>query len=138
MKNFGLQRLYLVSPSCDMRAASVYASHGADILKDAEVVTLAKVRKAHDLLLATTAIKARRGANVGRTTVKPEEVVARVVAAEGLSVAEPWKVAPIRSGGQELPRILAPVARPFSLLSPAVVRFDLVGSSAVDYHAVID
>lgn len=86
MKNFGLQRLYLVSPSCDMRAASVYASHGADILKDAEVVTLAKVRKAHDLLLATTAIKARRGANVGRTTVKPEEVVARVVAAESASM----------------------------------------------------
>jgi len=35
MKNFGLKRLYLVSPNCDMRAASVYASHGADVLKDA-------------------------------------------------------------------------------------------------------
>ena len=86
MKNFGLQRLYLVSPSCDMRAASVYASHGADILKDAEVVTLAKVRKAHDFLLATTAIRAKRGANVGRTTVKPEEAVARVVTAESASM----------------------------------------------------
>jgi TrmH family RNA methyltransferase len=86
MKNFGLQRLYLVSPKCDMRAASVYASHGADILKDAEVVTLSKVRKTHDLLLATTAIKARRGANVDRTAVRPEEAVGQVVAAESASM----------------------------------------------------
>ena len=42
MKNFGLRSLYLVDPRCDMRAASVYASHGSDILKDAEVVTLAQ------------------------------------------------------------------------------------------------
>jgi TrmH family RNA methyltransferase len=86
MKNFGLKRLYLVSPNCDMRAASVYASHGADILKNSEVVTLAKVRKTHDLLLATTAIRARRGANVSRTAVKPEEAVAQVVAAESASM----------------------------------------------------
>ncbi len=86
MKNFGLRRLYLVEPNCDMRAASVYASHGADLLQDAEVVTLAKVRKAHDLLLATTAIRARRGANVSRTAVKPEEAAARAVAAESASI----------------------------------------------------
>jgi tRNA/rRNA methyltransferase len=86
MKNFGLQRLYLVSPNCDMRAASVYASHGAEILKEAKVVTLAKVRKTHDLMLATTAIKARRGANVSRTAVKPEEAVAQVVASESASI----------------------------------------------------
>jgi len=81
MKNFGVRRLYLVDPKCDMRVASVYASHGSDILRDAEVVTLAKVRKANDLLLATTAIRARRGANVARTAVKPEEAVARILAA---------------------------------------------------------
>jgi TrmH family RNA methyltransferase len=86
MKNFGLQRLYLVSPNCDMRAASVYASHGADILKDAVVITLAKLRKTHDLLLATTAITARRGANVSRTAVRPEEAVARLVAAGSASI----------------------------------------------------
>jgi tRNA/rRNA methyltransferase len=86
MKNFGLRRLYLVDPKCDMRAASVYASHGADVLKGSELATLSKVRKAHDLLLATTAIKARRGVNVGRTTVKPEEAVAQVVAAESASI----------------------------------------------------
>jgi len=86
MKNFGLRRLYLVGPNCDMRAASVYASHGADILKDAEVVTLAKLRKTHDLLLGTTAIRARRGANVGRTVVRPEEAIMRVVGAKSASM----------------------------------------------------
>jgi tRNA/rRNA methyltransferase len=86
MKNFGLERLYLVDPRCDMRAASVYASHGADILRDSKVVTLTKVRKAHDFLLGTTAIRAKRGANVSRTTVKPEEAVARVVGADSASI----------------------------------------------------
>jgi tRNA/rRNA methyltransferase len=86
LKNFGLRRLYLVDPKVDMRAASVYASHGADILKDAKVVTLARVRKTHDFLLATTAIRARRGANVSRTAVKPEEAVTRILAAESASM----------------------------------------------------
>lgn len=86
MKNFGVRKLYLVDPMCDMRAASVYASHGSDVLKDAEVVTLAKVRKSHDFLLGTTAIKARRGANVSRTAVKPEEAAARLAVAESASI----------------------------------------------------
>ncbi len=86
MKNFGVERLYLVGPRCDMRAASVYASHGSDILEEAEVVTLATVRRTHDFLLATTAIRARRGANVGRTTVKPDEAVARMMVADHTSV----------------------------------------------------
>jgi tRNA/rRNA methyltransferase len=86
LKNFGVRRLYLVDPKVDMRAASVYASHGADILKDAKVVTLAKVRKIHDFLLATTAIRARRGANVSRTAVKPEEAVTRIFGAESASI----------------------------------------------------
>lgn len=86
MKNFGLTRLYLVDPNCDMRAASVYASHGAEVLKEAEVVTLAKVRGNHDLLLGTTAIRARRGANIGRTAVKPEDAVSLALAAESASL----------------------------------------------------
>jgi tRNA/rRNA methyltransferase len=86
LKNFGVQRLYLVDPKVDMRAASVYASHGADVLRDAKVVKLAKVRKTHDFLLATTAIRARRGANVSRTAVKPEEAVERILASESASV----------------------------------------------------
>jgi len=86
MKNFGVERLYLVDPNCDMRAASVYASHGADVLAGAKVTTLARVRKAHDFLLGTTAIRARRGANVGRTSVRPEDAVARLPAAKSASL----------------------------------------------------
>jgi tRNA/rRNA methyltransferase len=86
MKNFGLRRLYLVDPNCDMRAASVYASHGSDILARAEVVTLAKVRKGHDFLLGTTAIRASRVANVSRTTIRPEEAVTRMVGAKSASM----------------------------------------------------
>jgi tRNA/rRNA methyltransferase len=86
LKNFGVRRLYLVNPRVDMRAASVYASHGSDILQDAEMVTLAEVRKCHDLLLATTAIRARKGANVNRTVVKPEEAVMRVLTADSASI----------------------------------------------------
>ncbi|HUH99669.1 MAG TPA: TrmH family RNA methyltransferase [Nitrososphaerales archaeon] len=86
MKNFGLRRLYLVDPNCDMRAASVYASHGSEVLAQAEVVTLGEVRKSHDFLLGTTAIRARRGANVSRTTLRPEDAVARMVAAKSASM----------------------------------------------------
>ncbi len=86
MKNFGLERLYLVEPRCDMRAAAVYASHGSDILEGAEVVPLRRVRRDHDLLLATTAIRAKRGANVGRTAVRPEEAVARLVSSDSASI----------------------------------------------------
>ncbi len=86
MKNFGVSRLYLVAPKCDMRAASVYASHGSDILDKAEVASLRKVRGLHDFLLATTAIRARRGANVGRTAIKPEEAAALLARAESASI----------------------------------------------------
>jgi len=86
MKNFGLSRLYLVEPNCDMRAASVYASHGSDILERAKVVSFDRVRKTHDFLLATTAIRARRGANVSRTTVRPEDAVSRMLKAESASI----------------------------------------------------
>jgi len=86
MKNFGLRRLYLVEPNCDMRAASVYASHGAKILEEAKVVELSQVRGEHDVLLGTTAIRARRGANVNRTVARPEEATARLVGAKSASL----------------------------------------------------
>lgn len=86
MKNFGLKRLYLVDPSFDMRAASVYATHGSDVLSDAKVVSLAKVRKTHDFLLATTAMRAKRRANVARMTVRPEEAVEKILKAKSASI----------------------------------------------------
>lgn len=86
MKNFGVRRLYLVDPRCDMRAASVYASHGSDVLAEAEVVSLKEVRKSHEFLLATTAIKAKKGANVRRTVVKPEEAAPLLANADSASI----------------------------------------------------
>jgi TrmH family RNA methyltransferase len=86
MKNFGLRRLYLVDPKVDMRAASVYASHGSSILEDAETVSLSRVRKTHNLLLGTTAIRAKRGANIGRTAIKPEEAAIRILRADTASI----------------------------------------------------
>jgi len=86
MRNFGIERLYLVDPRCDMRAASVYASHGSGVLDNARVVSLARVRKEHDLLLATTAIRAKRGSNVNRTAVKPEDAVERVLKVRSASL----------------------------------------------------
>jgi len=64
-----------------MRAASVYASHGADVLKNAEVVTLRKVRRRTTFYWREDRIRARRGAHV-QEAVKPEEAVARIVAAK--------------------------------------------------------
>jgi tRNA/rRNA methyltransferase len=86
MKNFGVARLILVEPRCDLRVASVYASHGADILANAEMATLKRVRKEHQFLLGTTAIRARRSANVSRTAVRPEEAVGRLIASGSASI----------------------------------------------------
>ncbi len=86
LKNFGVREMYLVDPRCDMRVASVYASHGADILKDAQVVSLKRVRESHDVLVATTAIRAKKGSNVNRTAVRPEEAIQRIQNAKSASL----------------------------------------------------
>ena len=74
IKNFGLRKLYLVAPRFDMKVATVYAAHGADVLEHAEVVDLGELRKKHDLLVATTAVPASRRANVNRLSLRPEEI----------------------------------------------------------------
>ena len=86
LKNFGVQKMYLVEPRCDMRVASVYASHGADVLKGAQMVSLREVRELHDVLVATTAIRAKKGSNVNRTAVRPEEAVQRMQGAKSASL----------------------------------------------------
>lgn len=73
VKNFGVGRLCLVHPKVDMSVALIYASHAADVLENAEVVSLSQLRKSNDLLVATTAIDAKRKSNAIRQSVKPEE-----------------------------------------------------------------
>jgi tRNA/rRNA methyltransferase len=71
VRNFGVEKLYLVKPKVDMSVAAVYASHASDVLDDAIVTTFAKVRKENDLLVGTSAIRARGGSNVARRGVSP-------------------------------------------------------------------
>jgi tRNA/rRNA methyltransferase len=74
MKNFGVKKLYLVNPRVDISAASVYASHAADVLDHATVVPLTTVREENDMLVATTAVRATKKSNVIRRMVGPESV----------------------------------------------------------------
>ena len=86
MKNFGVPKLFLVEPRIDLRIASVYASHGHDLIESAEIVGFEEVRKRHELLVATTAVRAKRKGNITRTTVRPEEVVNYVARSESVSL----------------------------------------------------
>jgi TrmH family RNA methyltransferase len=74
MKNFGVKKLYLVNPKVDISAASIYASHAADVLDHAMIVPLTTVREENDMLVATTAVRARKKSNVIRRMISPENV----------------------------------------------------------------
>lgn len=71
-KNFGVEKLYFISPKFDIASASIYASHGYDILENAETITFKELRKRHDILIATTSVRARKASNVMRQGVSPE------------------------------------------------------------------
>ena len=72
--NFGVEKLYLVEPKVDLSVASIYASHASGVLDRAIVTTFEEVRKKHDLLVATTAVRASRKSNVVRRSVSPDRL----------------------------------------------------------------
>ena len=74
VKNFGVKKLYLVNPRVDISVAAVYSSHASDILDDAVVTTFDSVRRDNELLVATTAVRARKKSNVIRRTVSPDRL----------------------------------------------------------------
>ena len=74
VRNFGVKKLILVNPRVDISAAAIYASHAADILDRAEITTFKVVREEHELLVATTAVRATKKSNVIRRMVRPEGV----------------------------------------------------------------
>lgn len=74
LRNFGVKKLYLVEPRVDLSVAAVYASHASDVLDSAVVTTFDRVRMENDLLIATTAVKARKKSNVIRRTVSPDRL----------------------------------------------------------------
>lgn len=69
VRNFDVEKLYLVEPKVDLSVASIYASHAAVVLDSAVVTSFEKVRKENELLVATTAVKASKKSNVIRRTV---------------------------------------------------------------------
>jgi len=74
VQNFGVEKLYLVAPKADLSVAAMYASHAARVLDSAVVTTFADVRKEHELLVATTAVRASKRSNVIRRMVGPERL----------------------------------------------------------------
>jgi tRNA/rRNA methyltransferase len=74
IRNFGVEKLYLVRPQVDMSVAAVYASHASDVLDRAVVTSFEKVRKENELLVATTAVKASKKSNVIRRTIGPDRL----------------------------------------------------------------
>lgn len=74
VRNFGVERLYLVNPRVDMSVAAVYASHASDVLDDAEEISFQDLRERTELLVATTAVRARRRSNFIRRSLTPERV----------------------------------------------------------------
>jgi len=86
LKNFGVEQLNLVRPKVDMSVARIYASHAEDVLENAERITFAQLRRKNDLLIATTAIPARKKSNVIRGAARLEQVADYVRASKSSSL----------------------------------------------------
>ena len=74
MKNFGLKDLLLIKPAFDANKAKVFAMSGKDLLEKAQVIEFANLRK-FDLLVGTTAIRAKSRLNIIRDSITPERLV---------------------------------------------------------------
>ncbi len=74
VRNFGVEKLYLVRPQVDMSVAAVYASHASEVLDRAVIISFEKVRKENELLVATTAVRASKKSNVIRRTIGPDRL----------------------------------------------------------------
>jgi len=74
VRNFGVEKLYLVDPKVDLSVAAIYASHAAEVLDTAVITTFERVREDNELLVATTAVRASKKSNVIRRTVGPDHL----------------------------------------------------------------
>ncbi len=86
LKNFGLTKLYFVRPEVDMSVAAVYAAHASEILDNAQTVTFQQLRKRNRLLIATTAVRAKKGSNVTRRSLSPERISRYALSARSASL----------------------------------------------------
>ena len=74
MKNFGLKELLFIKPKFTASRARIFAVGGRDILDKAKVIDFNELR-AFDLLVGTTAIRAKSRLNITRDSVTPERLV---------------------------------------------------------------
>ena len=86
VRNFGVEKLYLVEPKVDLSVAAIYASHASGVLDGALVARFEKVRKDHELLVATTAVRASKKSNIVRRTVSPDRLHEILSAAKSSSL----------------------------------------------------
>ncbi len=77
-KNFGVSKIVLVRPSVDMTAAKVFSAHGSEMLLGAETTDWESLLDDHDLVVGTTAIRARKPSNLLRTSLTPEELAKKL------------------------------------------------------------
>jgi tRNA/rRNA methyltransferase len=83
MANFGLSKLFVISPtkpkSNFLGEASVFASHGRLLIQRAQFLgSMSSLRRRDLLLIGTTAIQGKRKSNLTRKTSSLEDCVARV------------------------------------------------------------
>jgi len=71
MKNFGVSRLLMVDPVCDIEEARRYAMHGYHILETAISTNFEELRRNSRMLVGTTALKASSRLNIVRDTISP-------------------------------------------------------------------
>jgi tRNA/rRNA methyltransferase len=74
VQNFGVEKLYLVEPKVDLSVAAIYASHASPVLDRAIITNFERVRGDHQLLVATTAVRATKKSNIIRRTVGPDRL----------------------------------------------------------------
>ncbi|SRR5579875_3142205 len=72
MKNFGLQKMYLIDPHFNEEEAIRFSTHGKEILASAQLTSITKLRKKFDVIVGTTAIPATSRLNVFRESISPE------------------------------------------------------------------
>jgi TrmH family RNA methyltransferase len=74
VKNFGAKELILVNPRVNLDSCKKFASHAADTLEDSAVhQDIDEIEKRFEMIIGTTAIRARKPSNVSRITVTPED-----------------------------------------------------------------
>ena len=86
VKNFGVEKLYLVNPGVDLSVAAMYASHASEVLDKAVVTTFEAVREENDLLVATTAVRASKKSNVIRRMASLERLHDMLASAASSSI----------------------------------------------------